>query len=147
VSDLTLAPATGGVGFGIVADVTARRTEDFEAAISGAMLKARAGLGVTSFGMQILRLPPNEDRYPAHDHADTGQEEVYTALEGAVTLVVGGERHRLEPGVFARVGPNETRQLVTEGEPAVVLALGGIPGRAFEAAKFTDEGEAHPLDG
>ena len=33
------------------------------------------------------------------------QEEVYTVLEGAATLRAGGEEHRLEPGVFARVGP------------------------------------------
>jgi hypothetical protein len=29
----------------------------------------------------------------------------------------------------------------------VILALGGIPGQAFEPAKFTEEGEPDPLDG
>jgi uncharacterized cupin superfamily protein len=111
------------------------------------MLKARAGLGVTSFGMQILRFPPHEERHPEHDHGEGGQEEVYIVLEGAATLRAGGEEHRLEPGVFARVGPTETRQLATGEEGAVVLALGGIPGQAFEPTKFTDEGEPDPLDG
>ena len=130
-----------------MADVTAKRTDDFEAVFRGGMLKARAGLGVTSFGMQILRFPPHADRHPEHDHAEGGQEEVYTVLEGAVTLEAGDEQHRLEPGVFARVGPNQTRKLVAGEQGAVVLALGGIPGRAFEPAKFTDEGEPDPLDG
>jgi uncharacterized cupin superfamily protein len=128
-----------------MADVTVRRTEDFEAIYGGALLRARAGLGVSSFGMQIIRLPPNIDRYPEHDHAETGQEEVYIGLEGAAILRVGGEEHRLEPGVFARVGPTERRMIVTEAEGATVLALGGVPGEAFEAVKYTDEGEPDPL--
>ncbi len=128
-----------------MADVTVKRTEDFEAAFGGGLLKARAGLGVTSFGMAVILLPPNFDSYPEHDHAAGGQEEVYIVLEGAVTLQAGGEEFVLEPGVFARVGPNETRKLVT-GEGGVrILALGAVPGQAFEAAKFTDEGEPDPF--
>jgi quercetin dioxygenase-like cupin family protein len=130
-----------------MADVTVKRTEDFEGTFGGGMLKARAGLGVTSFGMQILRFPPNADRYPEHDHAEGGQEEVYIVLEGVATLLAGGEEHRLEPGLFARVGPNETRKLSTGGEGALILALGGVPGQAFEATQFTEEGEPDPLDG
>ena len=130
-----------------MADVTVRRTEDFEATFRGGMLKARAGLGVTSFGMQILRFPANADRYPAHDHAHDGQEEVYAVLEGEATLQVGGEEHRLEPGVFARVGPSEPRKLATGDAPATILVLGGVPGKIFEVTKFTDEGEPDPLDG
>jgi quercetin dioxygenase-like cupin family protein len=130
-----------------MADVTVKRTDEFEATFRGGMLKARAGLGVSAFGMQLLRLPPNEDRHPEHDHGEAGQEEVYIVLEGAATLRAGGEEHRLEPGVFARVGPTETRKLVTGEEGALVLALGGIPGQAFKSPKFTDEGEPDPLDG
>ena len=121
-----------------MADVTVRRTEDFEAAFRGGFIKARAGLGVTSFGMQILRFPPNADAHPEHDHSGNGEEEVYTVLEGEVTLRAGDEEHVLEPGVFARVGPDERRHLFTGERPAVVLALGGIPGRPFEIADFTE---------
>ncbi len=130
-----------------MADVTVKRTEEFEPTFRGGMLKARSGLGLTSFGMQVLRFPPNAGRYPEHDHAASGQEEVFIVLEGAVTLLAGGEQHRLEPGTFARVGPAETRKLVTGDEAASVLALGGVPGEVFEPVGFTDEGEADPLDG
>lgn len=128
-----------------MADLTVKRTEEFEATFRGAMLKARSGLGVTAFGMQIIRMPANADRYPEHDHSDDGQEEVYLVLSGSATLEAGGEEHALEPGVFARVGPDEKRKLVTGPEPAQILVLGGIPGKAFEPVKFTDEGEADPL--
>jgi quercetin dioxygenase-like cupin family protein len=128
-----------------MADMTVKRTEDFEPTFGGGMLKARAGLGVTSFGMQVLRFPPHETRHPEHDHAGDGQEEVYTALEGAVTLTAGGEEHRLEPGVFARVGPNESRKLTTDEQGALVLVLGGVPGATFSPKRFTEEGEPDPL--
>ena len=130
-----------------MADVTVKRTEEFEAIFGGGFLRARAGLGVSSFGMQILRMPPQADGHPEHDHGEAGQEEVYIVLEGVATLRAGGEEHRLEPDVFARVGPTESRQLVTGDEGAVILALGGIPGQAYESPRFTDEGEPDPLDG
>jgi quercetin dioxygenase-like cupin family protein len=123
-----------------MADVTVKRTEDFETALGGAMLKVRAGLEVSSFGMQLLRFPPNATEYPEHDHAGDQQEEVYTVLDGAATLIAGGEEHLLEPGVFARVGPSEPRKLTTGDAPALVLALGGIPGESFEAPGFTEAG-------
>ena len=128
-----------------MADLTVKRTDEFEPTFGGGMLKARAALGVTSFGMQILRFPPNADQYPEHDHARDGQEEVYTVLEGAATLQAGGEEHLLEPGVFARVGPNESRKLITGDQPALILALAGVPGSAFEVKDFTEEGEPDPL--
>lgn len=128
-----------------MADVTVKRTEDFEPTYGGGMLKTRAGLGVSSFGMQLLRFPPGFERYPEHDHTQDGQEEVYTVLEGEATLIAGGEEHVLAPGTFARVGPSERRTLTTGGSPALILVLGGVPGEAFQVSKFTDEGEPDPL--
>jgi uncharacterized cupin superfamily protein len=128
-----------------LADVTVKRTEDFESTFRGGMLKARAGLGVSSFGMQILRFPPHVDRYPEHDHSSDGQEEVYTVLEGEATLLAGGEEHALTPGVFARVGPSETRKLITGDSPALILVLGGVPGEPFTITQYTEEGEPDPL--
>ena len=128
-----------------MADMTVKRTEDFEATFRGGMLKARSGLGITSFGMQLLRFPPNADRYPEHDHSASGQEEVFTVLEGVATLRAGDEEHVLEPGIFARVGPNETRKLTTGDEGALILALAGVPGKAYEIVQFTEEGEPDPL--
>ena len=128
-----------------MADVTVKRTEDFEPSFRGGMLKARAGLRVTSFGMQLLRFPPHADRYPEHDHSHDGQEEVYTVLEGRAVLQVGDEEHELEPGVFARVGPNERPKLSTADEPAVILALAGVPGQPFAIVGYTEEGAPDPL--
>ena len=130
-----------------MADVTVKRLEDFELIFGGGMRRARSGLGVSSFGLQVEEFPPNATEYPEHDHSGDGMEEVYTALEGRAILQVGGEEHVLEPGVFARVGPRESRKILTRDEPARVLAIGAIPGRPYEAPNFTEEGQPDPLTG
>ena len=62
-------------------DYTAKRIDDMEAAFGGGFVKARAELGVSAFGMQVIKMPPDYDEYPEHDHAADGQEEVYLALD------------------------------------------------------------------
>jgi hypothetical protein len=123
-----------------MADVTVKRIEDFEAIFGGGFRRVRAGLGVTSFGLAVIDLPPNFHHYPPHDQSHDGQEEVYTLLSGRATLHVGDEEHELEPGVWARVGPDEKRQLTTGDEPARIIAIGAIPGAVYEPPEFSIEG-------
>ena len=125
-----------------MADVTVKRLEEFDTAFGGAMKLVRHGLGVQSFGLQVLDFPPQADQYPEHDHADDAQEEVYIVVEGTATLQAGGEEHELRPGTFARVGPAEKRKLVTGAEGARVIALGASPGKAYEVSPFTVPQEA-----
>jgi uncharacterized cupin superfamily protein len=125
-------------------DVTIKRVEEFDSPNNGGFCRARAGLGVTAFGMQVEQFPPNFEHFPEHDHADDGQEEVYTLLAGSATLHVGGKEYALEPGVFARVAPDATRKITTGDEPCRLLAIGGTPGAAYTAPAFTEEGASLP---
>jgi mannose-6-phosphate isomerase-like protein (cupin superfamily) len=127
-----------------MADITVKKLDDFEAVFGGGMRRVRAGLGVTSFGMQVIELPPSFSTYPEHTHSHDEQEEVYTALSGSATLKVGEESFELEPGVFARVGPGQKRKLITGAEGARLLCLGGTPGRAYEPPEWTEEGGGLP---
>lgn len=127
-----------------MADVTVKQLDEFDSLNNGGFVRVRAGLGVKSFGMQVEQFPPNFDQYPEHDHAGDGQEEVYTVLSGSATLIAGGQEHRLEPGVFARVGPGEKRKIVTGGEPAKLLCLGATPGVAYAPPPYTEEGAPVP---
>lgn len=125
-----------------MADVTVRRLEELES-IWGGFLRVRAGLGVSSFGVAVMELPPGFCDYPEHDHAHDAQEEVYAVLEGAATLRVGGaggEEFVLEPGIWARVGPAEKRKITTGAQTARVLAIGAPVGRAYSPPEFTEEG-------
>ena len=127
-----------------MADVTVKRLDEFEAIFGGGFRRVRAGLGVTSFGLAVMDLPPNFSGYPEHDQSHDAQEEVYTVLSGRATLTAGGEDYELEPGVFARVGPGEKRKIVTGPEPAQVLALGAIPGEAYKPPEYSEEGAPAP---
>jgi uncharacterized cupin superfamily protein len=129
-----------------MADVTVKRIEDFEAIFGGGLRRARSGLGVRSFGLQVEDFPPNATEYPEHSHSEDGMEEVYTALEGKAILVVGGEEYELEPGTFARVGAGEARKLITRDEGARVLAIGAVPGEVYEPPEFTEEGQPDPME-
>jgi quercetin dioxygenase-like cupin family protein len=127
-----------------MADVTVKRLDEFDAIFGGGMRRVRAGLGVTSFGMQVIELPPEFSTYPSHDHSHDDQEEVYVTLAGRAILKVAEEEFALEPGVFARVGPGQKRKLVTAGDSARILCLGGSPGKAYEPPAWTEEGSAPP---
>lgn len=129
-----------------MADVTVRAIDDFES-IWGGFRRIRAGLGVSSFGISVMELPPNYRDYPEHTQAHDGQEEVYSVLEGSATLRVGGAdgvEVELEPGIWARVGPGERRKLVTGDSPALVLAVGGSPGAPYRPPDFTESGASVP---
>lgn len=125
-------------------DLTVKRVEDFEAIFGGGFRRARAGLGVSSFGLAVIDLPANFKRFPEHDQTHDDQEEVYTVISGRATLHVGGEEHLLEPGVFARVGAIERRKLTTGDEPARILAMGATPGKIYDPPEFSYEGTKPP---
>jgi mannose-6-phosphate isomerase-like protein (cupin superfamily) len=122
-----------------MADITVKRIDDMQANYGGAFKKARAELGVTAFGMQIIDLPPElNEGYPEHDHAESGQEEVYVVLRGGGRLTAGGLDVELVPDVLIRVGPHEKRRITSGPEGLRLLALGGVPGEAYEINPRTE---------
>lgn len=131
-----------------MADATIKRLDEMESFYDGLVVRARASLGVTSWGMQVFNLPPSFGDYPNHHHgegqADPGQEEVYIALKGSASLRLDGEERRLEPGTWARVGVSQFRQIVPGAEGFQYLAIGGTPGKAFIPPGWTDLGAAAP---
>ena len=46
--------------------------------------------------------------------------------------------------MFARVGAKEKRRLAPGPDGIQVLALGGVPGKAFQAAEWTEAGAPAP---
>jgi len=108
--------------------------------------RLRAELGVSSFGLNLLRLRAGE-RSRIHRHER--QEEVYLVLEGALTLVIERRPRELGRGELARVAPDVRRQLVNRHpEPLLLLALGGATehegrdGRAYGSWDEAGEGRS-----
>ncbi len=127
-----------------MSDYSVRQIDDMEAVIFGAFKRARAELGVESFGMQVIDMPPNATGYPEHDHATDGQEEVYVILRGGGEIEIDGERAAIDPETFVRVGPHPRRKLWAGPDGMRVLALGGVPGHAYEAPEVSRLGAPDP---
>lgn len=129
-----------------MSDHTAKRIDEMEAIYLGSFKRARAELGVSSFGLQVIDMPPNEDRYPEHDHSDDGQEEVYVVLRGAGEIEIRGERVPLDADTLVRVGPGVERKVWPGEEGIRLLIVGGRPGSSYEAPEVTELGAPDPLE-
>jgi len=97
----------------------------------------RRELGVTTFGMNLVRLRP---RQQGRIHRHQRQEEVYFVVEGTLTLEVEGEPRELPAGSLARVAPDVRRRLSNRGdELLLLLALGGaMPHEGRDGTAFRD---------
>ena len=121
------------------------KIDEMEGIYGGAFKRARASLGVESFGMQIIDMPPNYENYPEHDHAEDGQEEVYVTLRGSGELEIEGERFSLDADHVARVGPGVTRKVWPGNDGIRILVLGGKAGEAYDAPDISKLGEPDPM--
>jgi mannose-6-phosphate isomerase-like protein (cupin superfamily) len=126
-------------------DYTVVKIDDIEAIFRGAFRRARAALGATAFGLQVIEMPPNIEGYPEHDHSHDGQEEVYAVLRGGGEIEIEGERFPLDPDHLARVGPAAKRKVYPGPEGMRLMVIGGVPGAIFEAKDFTELGAPDPF--
>ena len=127
-----------------MADYTVKQFDQMEPFLGGVFRRARASLGVSSFGMQILEMPEGADFYPNHDHQQSGQEEVYVVLQGSADFDIEGERVHVEPETAMRVAPGAKRKIHPGPDGVRILALGGVPGEAYRAPNFTELGGPEP---
>lgn len=128
-----------------MSDYTVKKIDEMEAIYLGAFKRARAELGVESFGLQVIDMPPNFDNYPEHDHAGDGQEEVFMAIRGGGEIEIEGERFPLDPEHMARVAPGVKRKVWPGPEGIRMVIVGGVPGGLYEAPDVSKLGEPDPM--
>jgi mannose-6-phosphate isomerase-like protein (cupin superfamily) len=124
---------------------TVKRIDEMEAVYGGAFKRARAELGVESFGMQVIDMPPNFEGYPEHDHTHDDQEEVFLALRGGGEIEIAGERFPLDSEHMARVGPETTRKVWPGPEGVRLLVISGLPGGVYQPPDLSKLGEPDPM--
>jgi hypothetical protein len=122
-----------------------KRIDDMEGVYGGAFKRARAELGIESFGMQVIDMPANFDGYPEHDHGEDGQEEVYLALGGGGEIEIEGERYPLDGDHMARVGPGVSRKVWPGDDGIRLLVLGGTAGSVYEPPDISVLGNPDPM--
>lgn len=128
-----------------MADYAVKKIDEMEAIYMGSFKRARAELGVESFGMQIIDMPANFENYPEHDHAEDGQEEVFMALRGGGEIEIDGERFPLDTDHVARVSAGTKRKVWPGPDGIRVLVLGGVPGEVYEPPARSKLGEPDPM--
>jgi hypothetical protein len=126
-------------------DYTVKKIDEMEGVYLGAFKRARAELGVTAFGLQVIDMPPNFDNYPEHDHAADGQEEVFMALKGGGEIEIEGERFALDPEHMVRVAAGTKRKVWPGSEGIRMVIIGGVPGAVYEAPDISKLGEPDPM--
>jgi mannose-6-phosphate isomerase-like protein (cupin superfamily) len=85
----------------------------------------------------IWRMPPGARGRRHREHA---QEELFVALEGTATLVLGEEREAVElpEGSLAVVQPGTALQLANEGDADATVLIVGAPPVEGEAEYLPD---------
>ena len=97
----------------------------------GSWSLVRRTLGVRSFGINVVDVPPGGE-LPAHSETEPDQEEVYLVLAGRPTIRIGDEEHEARAGTFVRLDPEPVRSVVNRGtEPARLLMVSAPTSSGF----------------
>src|SRR5262245_27282055 len=93
----------------------------------------RHHLGIKAFGVSAWTGREVGDRIiNDHDEVDDANEELYIVTEGRATFEIDGERHEAGAGTFVFARPNAKRTAFAEEPGTTIVAVGAVPGKAFE---------------
>jgi mannose-6-phosphate isomerase-like protein (cupin superfamily) len=95
----------------------------------------RHHFGITSFGINSWTGREAGDRIiNEHDEADTNDqsEELYLVLTGRAVFELDGERRDAPAGTFVFIEPAVKRTAFAEEPQTTIVAVGGVPGKAYE---------------
>jgi tetratricopeptide (TPR) repeat protein len=99
----------------------------------------RLHFGITSFGVNAWTGREAGDRIiNEHDEAEegNGQEELYLVQRGRARFELDGEQVDAPADTFVFVPPGVKRTAFAEEPGTTIVALGGIPGKAYEPEGF-----------
>jgi tetratricopeptide (TPR) repeat protein len=93
----------------------------------------RHHFGITAFGVNAWTARDAGDRIiNEHDESDDEHEELYLVTTGHATFELDGERVDAPAGTLVFVRPAVKRTAFAEEAGTTLLALGGVPGKAYE---------------
>ena len=93
----------------------------------------RFHFGIESFGINVFNGKAAGDRLiNEHDEVDDEQEELYFVHSGRARFELDGETLDAGPGTFVYAEPGVKRTAFAEEPNTNLIALGGVPGKAYE---------------
>jgi tetratricopeptide (TPR) repeat protein len=107
----------------------------------------RHHFGISSFGANAWTARDVGDRIiNEHDESEPGSdEELYLVVSGRAVFELDGERVDAPAGTFVFAPPGVKRTAFAEEPETTLLALGGTPGKAYEADGWELWAPLHPL--
>jgi hypothetical protein len=108
----------------------------------------RHHFGITSFGINAWTGEEAGDRIiNEHDEADEADrsEELYLVTQGRALFELDGERRDAPAGTFVYVEPEVKRTAFAEEPGTTIVAIGGVPGKAYEVSGWEVWGPFRPL--
>jgi len=107
----------------------------------------RHHFGISSFGVNAWTAKAAGDRIiNEHDEGeDDAQEELYLVQTGRARFELDGEQVDVPAGTFVFVRPGVKRTAFAEEPETTLLALGGSPGKVYEASGFEVWAPLHSL--
>jgi hypothetical protein len=115
---------------------TSGRLEDIEEISDGRVPwhPVRHHFGIASFGINAFTGRQAGDRLiNEHDETDDASEELYLVHTGRARFELDGETLDAPAGTFVYAKPEVTRTAFAEEPNTVLVAVGGVPGKAYEA--------------
>ena len=93
----------------------------------------RHHFGIEAFGINAWTAADAGDRIiNEHDETDDGNEELYVVTQGHAVFELDGERRDAPTGTLVYVRPNVKRTAFAEEPGTTILAVGGVPGEAYQ---------------
>ncbi len=107
----------------------------------------RLQLGITAFAITSWTARAAGDRIiNEHDEdEDGGNEELYLVFEGRATFELDGEKRDAPAGTLVFARPGVGRTAFAEEAGTTILAIGGVPGGAYEAVGWEVWAPVNPL--
>ena len=94
----------------------------------------RHHFGITSFGVNAWTAPQVGDRIiNEHDESEPdSDEELYLVVRGRARFELDGDRVAAPTGTFVFAPPGVKRTAFAEEPETTIVAVGGVPGKAYE---------------
>ena len=106
----------------------------------------RHHFGITAFGVNAWTASDAGDRIiNEHDESDDGTEELYLVQQGRARFEIDGEHVDAPAGTFVFVPGGAKRTAFAEEPGTTIVAVGGIPGKAYETTGWELWAPLRPL--